>query len=116
MNPAVSVPAPIAALRCAASKATPTRARAFVRHRYLARRQSRLPDLRQAHLIPSELFAALHEAGFEVALGDLGENITTAGAEPRVHAACPHRARATAVIELTGLWTPCVLIDRFRAA
>ena len=51
----------------------------FVRHRYLARRRPRLPNLRQVHLIPSELFASLSEAGFEVAAGDLGENITTAG-------------------------------------
>ncbi|UQR68255.1 MULTISPECIES: hypothetical protein [Bradyrhizobium] len=29
----------------------------FVRHRYLARRRPRLPNLRQVHLIPFELFA-----------------------------------------------------------
>jgi len=34
-------------------------ARAFVRHRYLARRRRRLPNLRQVHLIPFELFASL---------------------------------------------------------
>ncbi|WP_346347985.1 hypothetical protein [Bradyrhizobium sp. 139] len=51
---------------------------AFVRHRYLARRQPRLPNLRQVHLIPSELLASLLEIGFEVGAGDLGENITTA--------------------------------------
>jgi hypothetical protein len=51
----------------------------FVRHRYLARRRPRLPNLRQVHLIPSELFATLLKAGFEVGAGDLGENITTAG-------------------------------------
>ncbi|WP_247453502.1 MULTISPECIES: hypothetical protein [unclassified Bradyrhizobium] len=52
---------------------------ALVRQRYLARRQPRLPKLRQVHLIPSELFASVLEARFEVAAGDLGENITTAG-------------------------------------
>jgi hypothetical protein len=40
---------------------------ALVRHRYLARRQPRLANLRQVHLIPSELFASLSEAGFELA-------------------------------------------------
>lgn len=52
---------------------------AFVRHRYLARRRPRLPNLRQVHLIPSELFATLAEAGFELGAGELGENITTIG-------------------------------------
>ncbi|WP_377831259.1 hypothetical protein ACFKHW_38990 (plasmid) [Bradyrhizobium lupini] len=52
---------------------------ALVKHRYLARRQPRLPNLRQVHLIPAELFASLSDAGFQVAAGDLGENITTAG-------------------------------------
>lgn len=51
----------------------------FIRHRYLARRRPRLPNLRQVHLIPSELFANLGKAGFSIAAGDLGENITTAG-------------------------------------
>ena len=43
----------------------------FVRHRYLARRRPRAPNLRQVHLIPSELFRSLSEAGFVVAAGDL---------------------------------------------
>ena len=51
----------------------------FVRHRYLARRRPRLPNLRQVHLIPSELFRSLLQAGFKVGAGDLGENVTTAG-------------------------------------
>ena len=46
---------------------------AFVRHRYLARRNPRAPNLRQVHLIPSELFDTLRAAGFEVRAGDLGE-------------------------------------------
>lgn len=68
----------------------------FVRHRYLARRQPRLPNLRQVHLIPSELFGTLRRCGYEIGAGELGENIT-------------------ASVELTGLRTPCVLIDRFRS-
>lgn len=43
----------------------------FVRHRYLARRGPRQPNLRQVHLIPSELFPSLLEVGFEVGAGDL---------------------------------------------
>jgi hypothetical protein len=51
----------------------------FMRHRYLARRNPKAPNLRQIHLIPSELFDALQTSGFEVRPGDLGENIATVG-------------------------------------
>ncbi|WP_050382964.1 MOSC domain-containing protein [Bradyrhizobium pachyrhizi] len=89
---------------------------AFVRHRYLARRRPRLPNLRQVHLIPSELFALLREAGFEFAAGDLGENITTAGLDLEwMPLGTLIEFGPAAIIELTGLRTPCVLIDRFRA-
>ena len=89
---------------------------AFVRHRYLARRQPRLPNLRQVHLIPSELFATLLDTGFEVGAGDLGENITTAGLNlERMPLGTLIELGPTAMFELTGLRTPCVLIDRFQA-
>jgi hypothetical protein len=38
----------------------------FVRHRYLARRNPRAPNLRQVHLIPSETLNALRGAGYDV--------------------------------------------------
>ncbi len=84
----------------------------FVRHRYLARRWPRLPNLRQVHLIPSELFPSLLEAGFGVGAGDLGENVTTAGLMPL---GTLIELGPSAVVELTGLRTPCILVDRFRA-
>ncbi|MBH5370545.1 MOSC domain-containing protein [Bradyrhizobium glycinis] len=87
----------------------------FVRHRYLARRRPRLPNLRQVHLIPAELFAFLGEAGFEVAAGDMGENITTIGLDlERMPLGTLIELGPSAVVELTGLRTPCVLIDRFQ--
>jgi MOSC domain-containing protein YiiM len=89
---------------------------AFVRHRYLARRQPRLPNLRQVHLIPAELFASLSDAGFHVAAGALGENITTTGLDlERMPLGTLIELGQMAIIELTGLRTPCVLIDRFQA-
>lgn len=88
----------------------------FVRHRYLARRQPRLPNLRQVHLIPSELFGTLRRCGYEIGAGELGENITTVGLGLEE---MPLGTRIllgpTASVELTGLRTPCVLIDRFRS-
>jgi MOSC domain-containing protein YiiM len=89
---------------------------AFVRHRYLAHRHPRLPNLRQVHLISSELFASLADAGFKVGAGELGENITTAGLElERMPLGTLIELGPTAIVELTGLRTPCVLIDRFQA-
>lgn len=88
----------------------------FVRHRYLARRAPTAPNLRQVHLIPSELFDALRTRGFQVYPGNLGENITTMG----LYLECLPlgtmlRLGASATVRLTGLRTPCVLIDRFEA-
>ena len=88
----------------------------YVRHRYLARKQPRLPNLRQVHLISSELFEFLKVAGYNVSPGELGENITTAGLDlERLPLGTLFRLGSTAAVLLTGLRTPCVLIDRFRA-
>jgi MOSC domain-containing protein YiiM len=88
----------------------------FVRHRYLARRNPRAPNLRQVHLIPSELFQNLRTAGFEVHAGDLGENVATVGLDlERLPLGTVLRLGNSVALELTGLRTPCVLIDRFQA-
>lgn len=88
---------------------------ATVQHRYDRRRDPTRPNLRQVHLIPSALFDELRGNGFAIAPGDLGENITTSGIDL---AALPTGTRlhlgAHAVIELTGLREPCVLMDRFQ--
>jgi hypothetical protein len=87
-----------------------------VQHRYLARWRPNLPNLRQVHLLPSELFDDLRIAGYHLHPGQLGENVTTAGLNlERLSLGTLLNLGETAVIELTGLRTPCVLIDRFRA-
>ena len=87
-----------------------------VRHRYLARRNPMAPNLRQVHLIPSELFDALQSSGFEVRPGDLGENIATVGLDlESLPLGTILQLGASATLELTGLRTPCVLIDRFKS-
>jgi MOSC domain-containing protein YiiM len=88
---------------------------AFVRHRYLAKRRPHLANLRQVHLIRSELFRELRVAGYDVRCGDLGENVTTAGLElERLPLGALLRLGERAVVELTGLRTPCRLLDRFQ--
>lgn len=70
------------------------------------------PNLRQVHLIHSELFDELAEAGFAVGPGELGENLTTRGIDllglPR---GARLRLGPSAVVELTGLRNPCRQID-----
>jgi MOSC domain-containing protein YiiM len=88
----------------------------FVRHRYLARRNPRAPNLRQVHLIPIEIFSVLWQAGHDVRPGDLGENIATTGLNlEKLPLGAELRFGAGATVRLTGLRTPCVLIDRFQA-
>jgi MOSC domain-containing protein YiiM len=87
-----------------------------VRHRYLARHRPTMLNMRQLHLIPQELLDQLLPEGYDLGPGDLGENVVTAGLDLEamplgtILKLGPHAA-----IELTGLRTPCVLIDRFKA-
>jgi MOSC domain-containing protein YiiM len=88
---------------------------ALVRHRYDRRRDPTKPNLRQVHLIGAELLDELRGKGFAMQPGDLGENITTTDIDLLT---LPTGARLhlgdSAVIELTGLRAPCVLMDRFQ--
>ena len=72
-------------------------------------------NLRQVHLIHSELFHELRAKGFEIKPADLGENVTTAGLEllslPR-HTLLTIGAEV--VLEITGLRNPCAQIERFH--
>ncbi|MBS0472971.1 MAG: MOSC domain-containing protein [Proteobacteria bacterium] len=86
-----------------------------VQHLSRIRRDPRVPNLRQVHLIHAELHDEMRREGFEVGPGDLGENITTRGIDLL---ALPRDARlhigAEAVVEVKGLRNPCYQIDDFR--
>jgi MOSC domain-containing protein YiiM len=86
-----------------------------VKHRSRVRRNPTQPNLRQVHLIHTELFDELRDKGFSVQPGDLGENVTTSGLELL---ALPTGTRLhlglSAVIEVTGLRNPCIQIDGFQ--
>lgn len=88
---------------------------AKVTHLYLARKNPDAPNLRQVHLMHSELFDGLRTKGFDIAPGDLGENITTAGIDLLgLSAGTKLHLGDQAVIEITGLRHPCGQIDAFR--
>jgi MOSC domain-containing protein YiiM len=81
---------------------------ATVKHRSRVRRDATQPNLRQVHLIHSELHDELRAAGFEVSAGQMGENVTTRGIELLGLPAGAHlRLGKEAVVELTGLRNPC---------
>lgn len=86
-----------------------------VKHRSRVARDPTQPNLRQVHLIHAELHDELREAGFVLAPGEMGENITTRGIDLL---ALPTGARLhlgpDAVIEVTGLRNPCSQLDRLR--
>lgn len=86
-----------------------------VKHRSRVRQNPDAPNLRQVHLMHTELFDEVRAKGFDVKPGDLGENVTTEGIDllglsvgTRLHLG------GKAVIEVTGLRNPCHQIDDFQ--
>ncbi|WUW19608.1 MOSC domain-containing protein [Streptomyces sp. NBC_01463] len=86
-----------------------------VKHRSRVAQDPTQPNLRQVHLIHEELFGELREAGFEVAPGDLGENVTTSGVDLlALPVGTLLHLGDEAVVEVTGLRNPCLQIDNFQ--
>ncbi len=84
----------------------------YVRHRSRVRQDPTQPNLRQVHLIHSELHDELREKGFDIAAGVMGENITTRGVDLLgLPTGTRLRLGATAIVEVTGLRNPCVQLD-----
>jgi MOSC domain-containing protein YiiM len=83
-----------------------------VKHRSRVRKDPHQPNLRQVHLIHTELHDELADQGFDVRPGQMGENVTTSGVELL---ALPTGARlrlgSDAVVEVTGLRNPCSQLD-----
>lgn len=86
-----------------------------VKHRSRVARDPSQPNLRQVHLIHAELHDELQAAGFTVAAGDMGENITTRGIDLLgLPAGAWLRLGAYAVVEVTGLRNPCYQLNDFQ--
>ena len=86
-----------------------------VKHRSRVARDPSAPNLRQVHLIHAELHDELRAAGFVMAPGEMGENVTTSGIDllglpsgTRLHLG------EAAIIEVTGLRNPCHQLDGLR--
>jgi MOSC domain-containing protein YiiM len=87
-----------------------------VQHLSRKRRDPAQPNLRQVHLIHSELHDELRERGFDVAAGQMGENITTRGVDLlALPAGTRLRLGESAEVEVTGLRNPCKQLDGIQA-
>src|SRR5580704_15731365 len=86
-----------------------------VKHRSRVAKDPTAPNLRQVHLIHAELHDELEAAGFRLAPGAMGENVTTRGVDllglptgTRLHLG------KAAVIEVTGLRNPCAQLNKIQ--
>ncbi|NOU75225.1 MOSC domain-containing protein [Paenibacillus sp. LMG 31458] len=87
-----------------------------VKHRSRVAQNPNQPNLRQVHLVHSELFDELRSAGFHVEPGQMGENITTRGINLLgLPIGTKLYIGEIAVVEITGLRNPCIQIDNFQS-
>lgn len=85
---------------------------AHVRHRARARTNPLQPNMRQVHLVHSELFDEMAALGITVTPGAMGENITTRGlALLDLAVGTKLHLGDSAVVEITGLRNPCNQLD-----
>ena len=86
-----------------------------VKHRSRVKADPAQPNLRQVHLMHSELFDEVAEKGFGVGPADLGENITTKGIDLLGLPQGAHlKVGEEVVLEVTGLRNPCAQIDNWQ--
>ncbi len=87
-----------------------------VKHRSRVARDPHQPNLRQVHLLHAELFQELRNAGFDVAAGRMGENVTTRGIDLLgLPTGTRLRLGGEAIVEITGLRNPCAQLDQIQA-
>ena len=85
---------------------------ATVQHASRVARDAAQPNLRQVHLIHAELHDELHADGFDVMAGQMGENVTTRGVDLLgLPTGALLHIGDDAVVEITGLRTPCKQLD-----
>lgn len=86
----------------------------LVQHRSRVRRDPNQPNLRQVHLLHREVFDEARALGYDLAPGDLGENVLTAGLDLLGLPTGTLLDLGGPVVRLTGLRNPCVQINDFR--
>jgi len=83
-----------------------------VQHLSRVRQDPTQPNLRQVHLVHSELFEELAASGHRVTPGQMGENITTSGVDLLgLPEGALLRLGEQAVVRVTGLRNPCAQLN-----
>ena len=86
-----------------------------VKHRSRVAKDPTQPNLRQVHLIAAELHEELHQNGFEVRAGQMGENITTHGIDLiNLPKGTILKIGQQAQVEITGLRNPCAQLESIQ--
>ena len=86
-----------------------------VKHRSGVAADPMQPNLRQVHLIQSELFDELADQGFRIQPADLGENITTKNLDLlSLPEGAVLRIGPDVQLVVTGLRNPCSQIEKFQ--
>lgn len=85
-----------------------------VKHVSRVKRNASTPNVRQVHLIHSELFDTVAHAGYIVKPGELGENITTEGIDLLGLPVGARLSIGDTVITVTGLRNPCQQINDYQ--
>ena len=86
----------------------------YVKHRSRVKKNPTQLNIRQVHLMASELFEELNQQGYIVEPGDLGENITTKGIDLINLPKYTHlKIGDSVILEVTGLRNPCRQIEDF---
>lgn len=83
-------------------------------HLYRMRQDPSQPNLCQVHLLAEEILDELRSKGFAVQPGELGENVLTSDIDLlRLPLGTRLHLGSEAIVEVTGLRTPCSKIDAF---
>lgn len=82
-----------------------------IQHRYDKRRNPSAPNLRQIHLMHSELFDQMADQGMTVRPGQMGENLTTQNIDILALPQGTCLKIGSAVIKVTGLRNPCKYLN-----
>ena len=85
----------------------------LVQHRSRVRRNPNQPNLRQVHLLQSNLLEEARAAGHAVLPGSLGENILTEGLDLLALPTDTRLRIGDAVLRITGLRNPCRQINEY---
>ncbi len=88
---------------------------ATIQHLSRQKKDANRPNLRQVHLVASELHEELRASGFEVPFGAFGENLTTTGLDlGALPVGSTLRLGDDVLIVLTGFRDPCSQIDKYQ--